>query len=166
MAVISQCETSIRLSNSSMFGAHATWIIEKDDETSTWKTRRINGSYNFACNIQKLTFNVFNNFRPVEIFNCHYQYNMVMAQESQHKESNARSTGSLTADEEIMRPGHRLGLVLCVPFSTFTRMVEWQEGHPAHQKPCSTKAQKFSSRNGEGGPKSNRMTRLTWKTGQ
>jgi len=31
--------------------------------------------------------------------------------------------GSPVVDEEMMRPGHWLGLVLCVPFSTLTMMV-------------------------------------------
>jgi len=34
-------------------------------------------------------------------------------------------------NEERMRRGHWLGLVLYVPFSALTLMVGWQEGHPA-----------------------------------
>jgi len=32
-------------------------------------------------------------------------------------------------DEERMSPGHWLGPVLCVPFSSWTLMVGWHEGH-------------------------------------
>jgi len=41
-------------------------------------------------------------------------------------------------DEERMRPGHWLGLVLCVPFSALTLIAGWQEGHPARKNPHST----------------------------
>ena len=39
---------------------------------------------------------------------------------------------SVVVDEERMRSGHWLGLVVCVPFSALTLMVGRQEGHPAH----------------------------------
>jgi len=39
-------------------------------------------------------------------------------------------------DEEwIKRPGHCIGLVICVPFSALTLMVGLQEGHMAHKNP-------------------------------
>ena len=40
-------------------------------------------------------------------------------------------------DEERMRPGHWLGLELCVPFTALTLMAGWQEGHPARKSPVS-----------------------------
>jgi len=59
---------------------------------------------------------------------------MVLASETRHKGSNAPSVRSSVMDEERMRPGHWLGLKLCVPFTALTLMVEWQEGHPARKK--------------------------------
>jgi len=41
-------------------------------------------------------------------------------------------------DEERMRPGHWLGLVLCVPFSALTLMVWWWEGQLDCKKPYFT----------------------------
>ena len=42
-----------------------------------------------------------------------------------------RSTASHVVDEESMRPGHWLALVLCVPFSTTTTTtcVSWQSSY-------------------------------------
>jgi len=48
-------------------------------------------------------------------------------------------------DEESTRPGHWLGLVLCVPLSALTLMVGWQQGHSAHTKTRSTNLQRFST---------------------
>ena len=36
-------------------------------------------------------------------------------------------------DDERMRPGHWLGLMLCVPFTAMILMVGWQEGHAAYK---------------------------------
>jgi len=44
----------------------------------------------------------------------------------------------LVLDEEKMRPGDWLGLVLYAPFSDLILIVGWQEGHPAHKKSRST----------------------------
>ena len=38
-------------------------------------------------------------------------------------------------DEERMRSGHWLRLLLCVPVSALTLTVWWREGHPAHKNP-------------------------------
>ena len=40
-------------------------------------------------------------------------------------------------NEERMRPGYWLGLVFCVPFSSLTLIVLWQEGRLAHKRPVS-----------------------------
>ena len=43
-----------------------------------------------------------------------------------------------SADEERMRPGHWLWIVLCVPLSALMMIVEWQEGHPLYMNPVQT----------------------------
>ena len=50
---------------------------------------------------------------------------MILALDSRHKGSNAPSVSvrNPAVDEERMRPGHWLGLVLCVPFSGLTLTV-------------------------------------------
>jgi len=42
--------------------------------------------------------------------------------------SNTSSVRSPVMDEEMMRPGHWLELVLCVSFHALTLMVFWREG--------------------------------------
>jgi len=42
---------------------------------------------------------------------------------------------SLAVDEERIRPGHLLALVLCVFLSALTLMVGYQEGRLPHKKP-------------------------------
>ena len=49
--------------------------------------------------------------------------------------SEIRCEGSMMVDEERMRPGHWLQLVLCVPFTGLILTVGWQEGQPACEKP-------------------------------
>ena len=64
-------------------------------------------------------------------------------------------------DEESLRPGHWLGLVLFVPLSALRLKVGWQKGHPAHKKTHSTNFQKFSSEiDGGEGHKGNWMTQV------
>jgi len=41
----------------------------------------------------------------------------------------------LWIQEQRIKPGHRLRLLLCVPFRALTPMAGWQEGHPAHKNP-------------------------------
>ena len=43
------------------------------------------------------------------------------------------SVRSSVVDEERMRPGHWLGLVLCVSFSALTLMIGSQEIHPVRE---------------------------------
>lgn len=47
--------------------------------------------------------------------------------------------------EERMRPGHWLGLVLCVIFSTSTPIAGWQKGCLSPKKTHSINPQMFSS---------------------
>jgi len=49
-------------------------------------------------------------------------------------------------DEERMRPGHWLGLMLCVPFSDLTLTVGYQEGPPAREKTASLLAARRNAR--------------------
>jgi len=78
---------------------------------------------------------------------------LVLPSQSQHKGSSAPSISSAVVDEERMRPGHWLWLVLYLPFRALTPMVQWQEGHPACKRTRSTNCQRFSSRtSGRGGP--------------
>ena len=61
-------------------------------------------------------------------------------------------------DEERMRPGHWLGLVLCVPFSSLTLMVgDMKDFWPI--KTCSIDPQKFCSGTGGG-----EASRRIWPT--
>jgi len=61
--------------------------------------------------------------------------NIYCSSESWHKGSSAPSVRSLVVDEERMRPGYLLGLVLCIlPFSALTLMARWEEGHPARKR--------------------------------
>jgi len=58
--------------------------------------------------------------------NTHFSYYhniTLLASQSWCKGSNAPSIRSQVVDEERMRPGHRSGLVLCVPFSALTMTV-------------------------------------------
>ena len=52
---------------------------------------------------------------------------------------------SPVVDEERMRLGYWWVLVLRDPFIALTRMVGWQEGHPARKKTSSVNPQRFSS---------------------
>jgi len=49
------------------------------------------------------------------------------------KWSKASYVSSPVVDEEWMRLGQWLELVLCIPFGALTLMVGWQEGHVAHK---------------------------------
>ena len=63
-------------------------------------------------------------------------------------------------DEERIRPGHWLGLVLCVPFSYLIIMVGLQKEHPAHKTPIpliSTLQRFFAGTGEEEGPTSGKQ---------
>jgi len=55
-----------------------------------------------------------------------------------HKGSNALYVRSHAVDEETMKTGHLLELVLCVPLGTLTLTVGLQERHLTHYKPHPT----------------------------
>ena len=59
---------------------------------------------------------------------------LVLASEIWYKGTNASSIRSPVVDEERMRRGNWLELMLCVPSSAFRLMVCWQEGQSAHRK--------------------------------
>jgi len=67
-----------------------------------------------------------------------HKVSLVLVLQSWYKASNAPFVRSLAVDEERMRSGCRLELVLCVPSSALTLMVGWQEGQAAHEKSHST----------------------------
>jgi len=48
---------------------------------------------------------------------------MVLVSESRYKGSHTPCVRSLVVNEEMMRPGHWLGLMLCVAFSGLKLMV-------------------------------------------
>ena len=68
---------------------------------------------------------------------CRFQYlyrvHVALALESWYKGRNT-PVRSPVWDEESMRPGQWLGLVLCIPFRVLTLSTGWREGHPARKK--------------------------------
>jgi len=56
---------------------------------------------------------------------------VILASDSQHKGSNACSIKSPVVDEERMRQGHWLELILCISFHALTLMAGWQKRHLA-----------------------------------
>jgi len=77
---------------------------------------------------------------------------LVLASESRCIWSNASSVRSPFVDEERMRPGHSLGLVLYVPFSALMLMVGWQEDFGPIKNPVPLTVKRFFSRTSGGGP--------------
>jgi len=64
-----------------------------------------------------------------------------------NKGSNSPSVRSSVLDEERIRTGNWLSLVLCVSFSALTLMIGWQEVHPSHNNTISlTNLHRFCSR--------------------
>jgi len=59
---------------------------------------------------------------------------MVLASESRRKGCSPSIKCLVVDDKERMKPGHWLGSVLCVPFSTLTLVSRWQDGHPVRNK--------------------------------
>jgi len=76
----------------------------------------------------------------------------VLVSDCWHKGSNApisQNSGGGRRKNEA-RPDHWLELVLHVSSSALILVVEWQEGHQAHKKLCSTNVQRCSSGTGGG----------------